>query len=251
MRKPILTTTLLLLCAGILSSQVTFGPKIGMTFSKYNYKWEDSESEPETKYKVGPALGGVVNIQFNDYFALQPSLMFTKKGNTWDLEESWGGFLGIEKVEGYMRAKTGYIELPVHAVACIKLGPGDLQIFAGPYMAIAVVGKVKSDITITASDGSVESEKYTGYIKFKNKVTMADWDEYWDDEDFFTFQKLIDFGLNVGAGYYIAPILINLGYSLGLTNLQPKEEGEDIDEYKYTNSVIFLNVAWLFECKKK
>jgi hypothetical protein len=250
-KKPLLLVTILLFSAGMLSSQVTFGPRLGMTFSKFAYKWEESKSEPETKFKIGPAFGGVVSIQFNDYFALQPSLMFTKKGTSWDLEGSFGGFLGIQNIDGYMREKIGYIELPVHAVGSIKVGPGDLQFFVGPYFAVAVVGKVKSDIRVTNSDGSVESEKHTGYVKFKNKVSESDWKKYEDDEDFFGFQKLTDLGLNFGAGYYIAPVLINVGYSLGLTNLQPKEEGEDIDEYKYSNSVIFLNLAWMFECKKK
>ena len=156
----------------------------------------------------------------------------------------------MTNVDGYWREKVGYLEIPIHATGRLDVGKGELQLFVGPYIAFALVGRSKYDITYT-DGGETVSEKESLKIKFKNTVTESDWEDYWEDDEHGGFQKLTDFGLNFGLGYYFKPVLINVGYSLGLTNLQPNEEGEDIDEYKYTNSVIFLNIAWLFECRKK
>ena len=80
-------------------------------------------------------------------------------------------------------------------------------------------------------------------VKFSNEA------DYSNDE---VAVAPLDFGLSFGLAYKLENnIKISAGYSLGLTNLSPKEV-KDYDEYKpedqkYTNGVISLSVAYMFE----
>ena len=184
--------------------------------------------------------------QFNDFLALQPALIFTKKGASEDFEKIKDNNPEIYSLSGYSRVKVGYIEIPINVAAGFDLGPGQIQVFAGPYIAFALCGRQRVDYTYQMMNSEHGFEKNTYFFKFKNKVLDSDWDEYEDDDDFFGFQKLIDMGLNFGIGYKAYNMLFNIGYSLGLTNLEPKQSNLDEKDYKYSNRVIFINIAYLF-----
>lgn len=234
------------LLTGLVFSQVSFGPRAGMTFSNYAFNFKHSDEEPYTRFKAGPAFGGVVNIQFTDFLALQPALMFIKKGASEDFEEIKDNNPEISSLSGFSRLKVGYIEVPINVAAGLDLGPGQIQVFFGPYIAFALFGRQRVDFTYRLINGESGFEKDTYYLRFKNKVLESDWEDYEDDDDFFGFQKLIDMGLNFGIGYKYQAILFNFGYSLGLTNLEPKQSDINEKNYKYSNRVIYFNVAWLF-----
>jgi len=250
MKKPFILILILLFLYGISSAQVKFGPSIGMTFSKFNFSFEESDYVPDVKFKIGPSVGGILQVPLSEHFLLQPALLFTKKGASWDLKKLYGENNSITSYDGYIRWKIGYIEIPVHVAASFNAGPGNMQIFVGPYIAFACVGKYKYDIQYKTVSGNEEDHKASLYYKFKNKVSESDWDKYEDDDDFRDFLKIHDIGLNFGAGYQVSSILVNVGYSMGFTNLIPKYEDEDETDDKFSNRVIFVNIAWLFSCKK-
>lgn len=226
-------------------AQFSFGPKVGMNLSKYSYNYKESDNEPDVKMLVAPLVGFAVNYQFIDVLALQSGLFYSGKGAATDLKKVADNDDLVDEYDGYARKSTGYIELPVNVAYGIPIGESQLQIFAGPYLAFGIMGKMKWDYTVKYVSGDSETEKDDYKIKFKNKVDESDY----DGDDYVEYQTALDFGLNFGLGFKTGPILINAGYSLGLSNLQPKRGGdEDYDnkDYKFTNRVINVSAAFLF-----
>jgi len=222
-------------------AQFSFGPKVGLNLAKYSFDFKDSDDEPDVKMCLAPLVGFAINYQFTDELALQSGLFFSGKGTAIDLEKLFDEIDDVD-VDGYMRFSTSYLELPVNIAYGIAIGKSQIQIFAGPYLAYGIMGKLKWDYTVK-SGGDSESDKDDIKIKFKNKIDES------DDEEDTMYQSALDFGLGFGLGFKTGPILINAGYELGLANLEPKWGGEgddDRDDWKYTNGVINVSVSYLF-----
>lgn len=223
-----------------MMSQISFGPKLGLNLSKYAYDWSDDWDEPQVKLRFGGSIGGMMNLQINEWLAFQPSLSFIKKGTSYDVE-SWNS--GQYVYTGYVRDRISYIELPLNLAAGIRLGSGQIQLFVGPYIAFAIAGV--SRWNYEENDNGIRTDfKDSEKIKFKNEVP----EEHDGDEDIAFYQRPLDYGFNVGFGYRYNQYLFNLGYAMGLANLQPDRsvEGFDAKDAKYSNRTVFFTVAWLF-----
>ncbi|MCK4569874.1 MAG: PorT family protein [Bacteroidales bacterium] len=240
-----LFTFLLLACfvSGVTLAQVTFGPKFGVNFSDYHQDVKDSDDKTDFVYKVGPAVGFAVNIPLNDFLTLQPSLSFSTKGASFDTKK-WTDYDQVTAVDGYQRIRVGYFELPVNLAAGLDVGSGQLQLFLGPYIGVGISGWIISDYTITYTDGSSDTEDDNMEIIFKDKLKKEDF------KDNAGYMKPIDYGLNFGFGLQFDPVLINVGYSLGLQNLSTEVEDPDPDFYnddKIYNRMFFISFAILLE----
>ena len=223
-----------------LMAQITFGPRVGLNMSKYAYNYSNNSEAPDVKFKFGFGIAGVMNWQINDFLALQPAIGITKKGSSYDVKEEYSG---QATVEGYSRDRVTYIDVPVNIAAGIRLGPGQIQLFAGPYIAYAIAGKNRYDIQSTGESDPVNL-KDTKKIKFTNKIEEGDH----DDDDIASFQRPFDYGVNIGLGYSYNQLLFNIGFAMGLANLQPDVamQGFDPNDFKFSNRSIFFTVAWLF-----
>ncbi|MCK5337256.1 MAG: outer membrane beta-barrel protein, partial [Bacteroidales bacterium] len=146
--------------------------------------------------------------------------------------------------DGFSRTQVMYIEVPVNFAGKFELGPGTIQVFAGPYFALAISGKENRDYTETQQDGSVTTHKSDDKFKFKNEVTEEDL-----NEDNVSYMRPMDIGIDFGVGYQWNFLLFNVGYAMGFSNLVPDYPSAadfDAKDYKTTNGSIFFNVAWLF-----
>ncbi len=226
------------LAAGMLA-QVTFGPRVGLNISKYGYNFKDAGMEPDVKFRLGGSVGAVMNLQINNFLAFQPSLSFTKKGTALDLGSNESGEAILT---GYNRARVAYLELPLNLAIGIRLGPGQAQFFAGPYLAMAICGKQRWDYeeNVNGVRTQIDGDKK---IIFGNE---AEEDMTGSTEDI--YQRRFDYGIDFGFGYRYKQLLFNFGFAMGLANLQPESPGEDSfsKDHKYFNRTIFLNAAWLF-----
>lgn len=227
------------------SAQINYGIKVGGNLSDINQDYKDSDYEIPTKMKVGFHIGLTTDIPVNEMFSFQPGLLFTTKGCNYDLDELIEDedtpvkATSAVDVDGYMRTSLNYIEIPLN----FAFKANDLQIFAGPYLALGIGGKHKADFTYTIM-GYEESEKYE--VKLKPAFGEVKPDDLGEDESAFT---ALDYGLNFGVGYMLGPILILGGYSLGLGNITPKYEGASDtyrSDYKESNRVITLSVSYFF-----
>ena len=104
--------------------------------------------------------------------------------------------------------------------------------------------------TTVTFPGGTESESENGEydVKFKNTVEESDF----DTDEFVSFHRALDYGLNVGLGYTAGPVLLSANYSLGLGNTIPGYDGggEDFsDDNKMTNKGFSVSATYFFNCK--
>lgn len=238
MKKSFMFIMLLAFSAGAFA-QISFGPKVGMTLSKYGYNYSSAYeySEPEVNFKLGPQFGVMMDLQILEFLWFQPSLMYSKKGVSLDVAESESGEVVIT---GYDREKISYLELPLNLALGLKLGPVRFQVFAGPYFAYAIAGKNVWDYE--ENDGGIRTD-ITGSSDFEFVGEMPE-----DQKDNIVYQRPFDAGVDFGLGFQVNKVLLNLGFAMGFANLQPEISGEEYDagDIKYANRTIFLNAAWLF-----
>lgn len=125
-----------------------------------------------------------------------------------------------------------YVEVPVNAVIKFPLadpkekdGP-NVFIFAGPYAAIGVAGKSKTNSsTLGVTSSSSQNIQFDNENPFTNEQENAAYDKL----------KLWDFGVNMGAGFDFGPILLKANYGLGLTKISSKQtnnEANDNNKYR-------------------
>ncbi|MGC4100915.1 porin family protein [Ferruginibacter sp.] len=128
----------------------------------------------------------------------------------------------------YVKSKFNplYVEVPLNLVI---LAPLDKQsgIFfnAGPYIAIGVGGKSKTDSKI----GPVTSSSSSS-IKFSND------DPFTSQQDDAAYDKLkrFDFGINLGGGFQFEHLLLKVNYGLGLAKINSTESNNTAnDKNKY------------------
>ena len=112
-----------------------------------------------------------------------------------------------------------YWEVPLITTYKTDVGFGKLNIFAGPYFATALSGKIKT----TGLGESVEEDLSFGTG---------------DNDDI----KGSDYGLNIGAGVEIDKISIRLQYQIGLNNLDPDND----TDYSVYNRVFGLSLGYMF-----
>lgn len=240
MKKLLLFTIAFCLIAGASFSQISFGPKAGVNLSTYAYSFKESSAEPEVKFRTGPAIGAVMDLELLPFLSFQPSVLFSIKGVANDVN-SWS--VTSTTLDGYDRVRIMYFEVPANFAAKLDVGSVSLQIFAGPYFAMAMAGVERWDITATTTAGS-ETNKDSERVKFRAEVDEDDW----NDDDVAFYQRRLDLGVDFGIGVKFNQLLFNIGYAMGLKNLQPDAAGGDFDpgDYKYSNRSIFVNAAWLF-----
>lgn len=109
--------------------------------------------------------------------------------------------------------------------------PGGFYAGVGPYVGFAVAGKLK-----TKTEAGGQSDETTDDLTFGN-----------DADDSFTS---LDYGAGLELGYQFGGIRVSASYNLGLANVAPKDavdQGKEAGrDYKYTNNVIGVSVAYLF-----
>lgn len=222
-------------------AQITFGVKAGANMNNLMQSYDVAEDEMPYKMSIGLHAGVTVDYALSENMSLQSGLTFIQKGANVDIEQMYKdiGVTGDFTVDGKINSCVRYLELPVN----FAYKTGDLQIFAGPYVAMSLGGKVVSDYSVSVDGTEAMSEKDEFTLKpIFGEVAEGD---LADDE---SSVNALDFGVNVGAGYNVGPVVISAAYSLGLGNLTVGYEGSDYDPAteKISNSVISLSVGYSF-----
>jgi hypothetical protein len=134
--------------------------------------------------------------------ALQPALLFSQKGLRFTTATTIVGVAGTDTWESTGTNRFNWLELPLHIVYT-QHGDHGLQLFAGPYVALAVGGH---------KQGNTTNHSWTG----------ATYDNSLDQKHSYSSlsdSKRIDAGLDFGVGYRQGPLQVQLSYGLGLRNL--------------------------------
>ena len=194
--------------------KTTFGVRAGVNFTNLN--GEDAAGHDfDYKLKTGFNVGVNAEVPIAPDFYVQPGLLFSTKG-------------AKEEVTGQKDIKTNisYLEVPINLLYKPTLGDGKLLLGFGPYIGIAVGGKMKQ--------GSNDAD-----LKFANDVKTT-------DPDVALTRKRLDFGGNLLAGYELSSkISVQLNAQLGMSNLLPKYDGKKTDA-KMKNTGFGISVGYRF-----
>ncbi|GAB2841532.1 porin family protein [Ferruginibacter profundus] len=119
-----------------------------------------------------------------------------------------------------------YVELPLNLVVTVPLEKTSGIFFnAGPYIAVGVGGKSKTD----SKFGPLTSSS-SASIKFSND------DPFTSQQDDAAYDKLkrFDYGLNIGGGFKLEHLLLKVNYGFGLAKINSTESNNTAnDKNKY------------------
>jgi len=213
------------LCAASTTSfaQGIIGPKVGLSISNFR---DTKSTGGTTDYNavIAPQVGVMFNARLGDVISLRPEILYVQRG---------------AKVSGFGGTSTillSYAELPFNVVGAIPVGPGKIEIFAGPSVGYLFGGKVK-----------------TPFGDFKVKGEDEPTNGGAPDEAYFNY---LNVSMNMGVGYNWKGLIFQVGYNLGFSNLAPHAEDRDspAEEARKDNvtkaSAVTFGVAYLFGGKE-
>ena len=205
-------------------SQATFGVRAGLNLATGAGKIVDLAKDAGFTTKMLPSfnVGLIAEFGVSESFSLESGLYLSGKGLNM---EAINPDYSTETIEQTISAL--YLEVPLNASVKVDLGGAKLNIFAGPYLGIALAGKSKIQ---TSNDyeffyGTPDSETDLKFGTTENDNI-----------------KRTDFGLNFGAGVQIESIVIRAQYGLGFVNLD--SESDNDNEFK--NRVIGISLGYMF-----
>lgn len=165
-------------------------------------------------------VGFIGDITLAEFIALQPGLLVTGKGTK--------SQDGDPSDANYFKATTNpiYLEVPLNLVFKGPIGP-DTKFFAGagPYLAIGIAGKNKTEGKFLGTSFSSEKD-----IEWSDDdPTTLDYEEGAG----FGVMKRFDYGLNGTAGFETRNIVLSVNYGLGLAKLQSGSNSSEDDKNKH------------------
>lgn len=219
--KTILLSTLVTIAALPVCAQLSIGIIGGYSHATQNvsnrpattpdYTYPLPSIYTETKYFPQWHGGLIADLGLFKGFHIQPQVLISSKGVK--EEESWRP---EHWVDATRKTRLIYLEIPLNLLYKFRLGRGKLAIGAGPYYAFPLSGTYKDEGKVTDPNGMpVGAFNSTGNIQF---------DDHIPNTAMGRFYKNSDAGVNFIAGYECKNgLLFNINYSLGLTNVYPKE----------------------------
>ncbi|HET9506175.1 MAG TPA: porin family protein [Hymenobacter sp.] len=165
-------------------------------------------------------------------FAVQPALLFSQKGSRFSTVNTIVGFAGTDTWKSTGTNRYNWVELPLHVVYT-QHGDHGLQLFAGPYVALAVGGHQQGNTTHYSWTGATDDKPIDQKHSYNS---LSD-------------GKRVDAGLNFGVGYRQGPLQVQLSYGLGLRNLRDLTQRVDSESGSYDaayNRVAQLTGTYFF-----
>lgn len=138
----ILAAILLFVCSAKAQSDITIGPKVGLNVTNIS-------NIDNSKNKISIHLGGFAEWKVNDFFAIQPELLYSRQG--------------FRTKDGDIKGKfrVNYLNIPVLAKLYVL---DELSVDLGPQLGFALNGKSK-----LKNDGHTATEKF----KHLNTVELS------------------------------------------------------------------------------
>ena len=203
-KKILFSAFIIIAASNILLAQVTFGPKLGGSRSLIKYI-----KKPVAAYNympiLTPQIGIIVDIQLGNLFALRPELLYLQRAG----EVRFSSFFENTAYTEKITSRLSYIEVPLNAILGRQLGTGRLEVFAGPAFGLGLGGRLTEEI----DDNTGKYIAIRPIHMKKNPDDPKNYDEY---------RNAFNVSLNFGVDYkFDNGILIQAGYNLGLTNLNP------------------------------
>lgn len=240
MKKHVLLIAVALVGSLSTYAQVKFGVKAGLNVASTSQKVDDKKVDG-LKSMTGFHVGVIADISLAENFALQPGLLYSKKGFKFQEKETSGeAFAGLK-----MTTSMNYLEVPINFLYKTELGSGKFFGGFGPYVALGLGGKTKYSGLVGIGTGIIGADG-DSKVKFDGKKypvdgTAEEKAAYNKDSHY----KALDAGANFILGYELKNGLqFSVNYSLGLTN----SAVEDKESHK--NRYFGVSAGFLFGGKK-
>jgi hypothetical protein len=205
--------TALVMYSASVNAQSGIQLKGGVNFA--NVSVTNDGNVDDAKMLTSFQVGFVGDIHVASIFHVQPGVFFTGKGSKIEIGRPSENFYAKQKTNPF------YIEVPVNLVVKLPFNTESHFFFgAGPYGAIGVAGKAKSETKILGFESTSE-----GNIVFSNDDPTT-----FDQEEGtgLRVMKRFDYGLNGIIGIEDKNVVLTAGYGLGLAKLQSgADSGED------------------------
>ena len=173
----------------------------------------------EAKMLTSFQVGITGDIKIASFLSFQPGILFTGKGSKTQS--------GQQTDATYYRATSNpyYAEIPANFVLKTPTGPVKFFAGAGPYIAIGIAGKNKTDGKFLGT--SFHSEK--AIVWSNDDPSTLDYEEGAG----YGIMKRFDYGLNGLAGIETSHLVLSVNYGLGLAKLQSGSNSAADDKNKH------------------
>ena len=195
--------------------QVPWRFKAGVGFSKIEtnyakvYAGTDAEHAAgnyDVASVAGISLGLGPTFQLNNFFAIQPTLVFARRGF------KQKGPSDVARGNDF-KAQVSYFDMPIDFVFSPRFGPGNLFFSLGPYVGYGVGGNWKTSGPVFIGDIAINN---SGDIAFQK-------DSSYGTLETFVYAKPWDYGAQLKVGYTFAKqYSILLEWQRGLANIHPR-----------------------------
>ncbi len=229
-------------------AQIKFGVKMGLTATNVNMKAATNLQDLELPTARTINYDGGIVLEYNimgDLLSLRSGLDFTQKGFNVDLNQIKQKFNDIKEISGDWKAKFQYLQMPVNLVYHI----GNFNINAGPYLAYGLGGKEIQDLKVVLNDNSVQNINQSYDLKPVFGSIQEDLSNAGDSLLIQYFNGL-DYGINLGFGFNIKQVLVNVEYQQGLANITPdlaNEPNFNPSDLLAKHNVLSLELTYFFQ----
>lgn len=205
MKKVILSAIAVLVFGFANAQKAEFGLKGGLNIANQIYS---GNGAPSPSAVTAFHVGGFVDIEISDKFSIQPELLYSMQGASFDLKVALNG----ANYDTKNTFKLSYINIPV----MFKYYAAEkFSLEAGPQIGFLVSSDMKTEF-------------------MGQSVT----------QDVKSLYNSVDFGFNIGAGYdFTENISAGVRYNLGLANVAKTESGSN---ETVKNNVFSVSLGYKF-----
>ncbi|MGI4863561.1 MAG: outer membrane beta-barrel protein [Janthinobacterium lividum] len=227
-------------------TRISIGPRLGANLMSASAAAIDQSalSGIDYSYSKSSLLGWQVGLGASfgsGHWEVQPALILTQKGLRQKLAANYSfGVLTVQEND-QIDTRAHYLELPINVVYCLGQDGNGFQLFAGPYVAVGVGGQAHYSLAQTTNDPSYPGDSYDGSHKVAFGDTFVEPDPNASGPGIEARMRRFDAGFNAGVGYRSGPVQVQLGYGLGLLNVQPDYP----DSYQVDNTKAHLRTVQL------
>ena len=227
--KKLLSVCLLAASSSPGWAQTQWSVKAGLQSSNITAIGRD-KVEAQTAAVTGISLGLEAAIALSDHLALNPALVYARRGFKQDGSSSIGRGRDFN-------ARSSYIELPVDVLFRPKIGPGRLLLGLGPYLGYGTGGRWSARGPVTIGDIRIDGK---GPIAFQNDESVSNMDTY-------IYARPWDYGAHFKIGYLLCDhYFLAFEIQSGIADLQPRF-GDYRPEGSVRNKSMDISIGYTFE----
>ena len=206
MKRIVIITIMLTLCASMVAAQGITGKGIKVGLNLANVYGDDADMEgADKKMRIGFAVGGFLTYSINEMFAVQPELLYSMQGVKYEPSEG--------DIDGELIMKYDYIQIPILAKVNFPME-----------------GKVKPNIFLGPALGINLSAKYEYTDDLGDAMEAMGMDKEGDIENVKSTAFGLVFGAGIDYGIGNGKLTFDARYNLGLTTVDDSDDDLDIKD---------------------